>query len=86
MLAVLIGFLKGWTRTTRRDAFPAEPNRNGVRIRIRTLNLAVGNCGFDYDFLYDLALFVVKTTKECSSTEKSSQSSVGQCGEGVSKG
>ena len=84
MLAVLPGLLKRWAGAVRRDALAAQADRNGIRIRIRTTDLALGRGLVHVDVLDDLALLVIEAAKESARSEQAAKAAVGKGGEGVS--
>jgi hypothetical protein len=84
MLAVLAGLLERRAGAVGSDAFAAESNRDGVRIGIGAAHFALrGRIVHVYVF-DDFPLLVVEPTQKSAGSEKTAQTSVGECGKGVS--
>ena len=67
----------------RRDAFAAESDRHGVRIRIGAAHLALSGRLVHVDVFDDLSLFVVEAAQERARTEQAAEAAVRECGKRV---
>jgi hypothetical protein len=84
VLAVLARLLECRAGAVGSDAFAAESNRDGVGIGIGAAHFALRGRIVHVDVFDDFPLLVVEPAQKRAGSEKTAQTSVGECGKGVS--